>query len=56
MVRSGVLPETKLGGKHLPLHQVLVPRGDTLREALIHSYRLRYYRVFYRLHPSEINQ
>ena len=56
MVRSEVLPETTLGRKHLPTHQVLAPRGDPLREARFHFYRLRYCRVLHRLHSSEINQ
>ncbi len=53
MVRSGVLPETTLGWKHLSTDQVLAQRGEQLRKPRDHFYRLRYYRVLNRLHFSE---
>jgi hypothetical protein len=40
MVRSGILPQTTLGGKHLSAHQVLASRGDPLRETRLNLPRL----------------
>ena len=56
MVRSGVLSQATLGGKHLPAHQVLAPRGDPLRETRLNLPRFLNTRVLNRLHPTPINQ
>jgi hypothetical protein len=56
MVRSGVLSQATLGGKHLSAHQVLAPRRDPLRETRLNLPRFLNTRVLNRLHPTPINQ
>ncbi len=56
MVRSGVLTQATLGGKHLSAPQVLAPRGDPLRETRLNLPRFLNTRVLNRLHPTPINQ
>ncbi len=56
MVRSGILPQTTLGGKHLSAPQVLAPRRDPLRETRLNLSRFLNTGVLNRLHPTPINQ
>ena len=56
MVRSGVLSQATLGGKHLSAYQVLAPRGDPLRETRLNLPRFLNTRVLNRLHQTPINQ
>jgi hypothetical protein len=44
-VRSGVLSQVTLGGKHLSAHQVLAPRRDPLRETRLNLPRFLNTRV-----------
>ena len=45
MVRSGVLSQAKLGGKHLSANQVLAPRCAPLRETRLNFLRFLNSRV-----------
>jgi hypothetical protein len=56
MVRSGVLSQATLRGKHLSAHQILAPRRDPLRENRLNLPRFLNTRVLNLLHPTPINQ
>ena len=56
MVRSGVLSQVTLGGKHLSAHQVLAPRRAPLPETRVNPPRFLNTPVLNRLHPTPINQ
>ncbi len=56
MVRSGMLPQATLGGKHLSAPQVLAPRRDPLQETRLNIPRFLNTGVLNRLHPMPINQ
>ncbi len=55
MVRSGILPQTTLGGKHLSGSEALAPRCAPLRETCLNLSRFLNTRVLSSLHATPIN-